>query len=296
MKKTAALLSVFLIVLISGAIFTQTIIAAEEGSDRSFFDWLVGVISYFVDDHDRAPGAHGLSFDGEGSVGIGTSDPGGKLHVAGGDVLLEGGGYNFVPPGGDSADLAFYRGGTGFAVLRRYAPDYTILQLWAPPSWAGSNEATLAIVRGDEPNVEYFDLYNNGYEGETQYGVRMQKRGTGAYRDFVFDYSDGAVKSEVMRLKPSGNVGIGVAEPTERLEVAGNVKADAFVTSALVFQEAGENPLRLSLVGGGLYLKDLRTGKASRVFLEEDVAALREEITREVMAEVRGMLLAAAAD
>ena len=48
-------------------------------------------------------------------------------------------------------------------------------------------EATLALVRGDEPNLEIVDLYNNGYPSETQYGIRIRKYGTGEFRDFVFD-------------------------------------------------------------------------------------------------------------
>ncbi len=171
----------------------------------------------------------GAAFPGEGIwdpsgyVGIGTEIPASKLHVVGGDVYVQGGGYDFVPPEGGAADLAFYRGGTGFGVLRRFAPDYTVFQIWAPPSSLGSYEATLALVRGDEPNVEYVDLYNNGYESESQYGVRMQRRGSGQFRDFVFDYSDGSTKTEVLRLQPSGNVGFGTKFPRASIDVKGGI-------------------------------------------------------------------------
>ncbi len=158
-------------------------------------------------------------------IGIGTAHPQSKLHIKGGDIYLQGGGYNFVPPGGGAADLAFYRGGTGFGILRRFAPEYTVMQIWAPPSSFGSHEATLALVRGDEPNVEFMDIYNNGYAGATQYGIRIQKRGEGEYRDFVFDYSDGTAINEVMRLKPSGAVGIGTDSPAALLHVEGDLIA-----------------------------------------------------------------------
>ena len=123
-----------------------------------------------------------------------------------GDIKTTGGLQFSTSPTADP-EIVMYRGGTGFAVLRRYGNDYTILQIWAPSeTWFNPYEATLALVRGNEPNQEYVDIYNNGYPSETQYGIRMQKRGTGQYRDFVFDYSDGTTNTEVMRLKPDQSV------------------------------------------------------------------------------------------
>jgi hypothetical protein len=165
-----------------------------------------------------------------GNIGIGTPNPGAKLHVDNGDIYLRNGGLGFVPSGGGPADLVFYRGGTGFGILRRYDTDYTLMQIWAPPDAQGSNEATLALVRGDEPNQEFVDIYNNGYVSETQYGIRIQKRGTGQYRDFVIDYYDGTTKSEVMRIQPSGNVGINTPSPSHTLEVTGNVHVEGDIT------------------------------------------------------------------
>ncbi len=186
---------------------------------------LAGEDRQFIYNNNGAGGGADVYYDRvSGNMSIGTTHSTGKLNISGGDVNLEGGGYNFLPPGGTEADLAFYRGGTGFGVLRRFSSDYTILQLWAPPERMGSHEATLALVRGDEPNVEYFDLYNNGYPDETQHGIRIQKRGSGLFRDFVFDYSDGTSNSEVMRLTPSGNVAIGTSDPAARLDVNGAIK------------------------------------------------------------------------
>ncbi len=292
MKRTMKIASILLIVFLVGVLSTQKIMAKEDGTKQTLWEWIVWIAQYCVGVHDQEPNAHGLYFAGDGDVGIGTTNPGAKLHVSGGDVFLQGGGYNFVPPTGGDADLAFYRGGTGFAILRRYATDYTIMQLWAPPGWAGSNEATLAIVRGDEPNVEYFDLYNNGYPSETQYGIRMQRRGTGEYRDFVFDYSDGAVKSEVMRMKPSGNVGIGTASPQYKLDVEGYVEAHGYYTGDIIFQKDGKKLWRMFEDEEGLYLENVKTKKVSRIFLEDDLASwkaeLKQELREEILAELRG--------
>jgi len=126
------------------------------------------------------------------------------------------GGIQFDDSISGDSELALYKGGTGFFIMRRYAADYTILQIWAPSeTWFNPYEATLSLVRGNEPNQEFIDLYNNGYPTESQYGIRMQKRGTGSYRDFIFDYYDGNTKLEVMKLHSDqsvdfiGNVDIG---------------------------------------------------------------------------------------
>jgi hypothetical protein len=176
----------------------------------------------------------------DGNVGINKGNPQAKLHVLG-DIYVEDGGYKFLPTGQTDPDLILYRNPSGFAILRRWAADYTLLQLWAPPNSLGSNEATLALVRGDEPNQEYIDVYNNGYPSETQYGIRMQKRGTGQYRDFVFDQSDGTTKTEVLRLTASGNVGIGTSSPGAKLEIAQTEYSTRFTGNQIVFNRMAGN-------------------------------------------------------
>ncbi len=170
-----------------------------------------------------------MRVDPNGNVGIGTASPNAALHVAGGDVLMVGGGYNFAPSGETVADLAFFRGGTaadGVFMMKRYAPYHTILQINSPPVSLDAYEATLALVRGDEPNLEIVDLYNNGYPSETQYGIRMRKHGAGQFQDFVFDYDDGLTKQEVLRLTPDLNVGVRTPDPQSSLQIGGYLQLD----------------------------------------------------------------------
>ena len=178
----------------------------------------------------KTGGTERMRVGADGGVRIGTANPNPALHVAGGDVLMDGGGYNFANPKTSVADLAFFRGGTpddGVFTMRRYANEHTVLRIASPPeTFFDSNEATLALVRGDE-NQEIVDFYNNGYLSETQYGIRMIKDGDGAFfRDFVFDYYDGSKKEEVLRLTPERNVGVRTQDPQSSLQIGGYVQLD----------------------------------------------------------------------
>lgn len=159
-----------------------------------------------------------------GNVGIGTTNPSlAKLQVKDGDIYTNGG-LGFYSTGDEGARNVLYRGGTDFTILRNYNQPYTVMQIWSPPGPLSSErETTLAMVRGNEPDVEYFDLYNNGYLNETQHGIRIQKRGTGQYRDFVFDQYDGVTKSTILALSANGSVGIGTRNPNFKLDVQGTI-------------------------------------------------------------------------
>ena len=135
----------------------------------------------------------------------------GALQITG-DIHVEGG-VNYRKSD-NSVPLATFAGGTNFFVVRDFVDVYTVQSIWSPPGEinVGSplehveREATLALVRGNEPNQEFMDVYNNGYISETQFGIRMQKRGTGVYRPFVIDYYDGTTKTTVLTIDPDQSV------------------------------------------------------------------------------------------
>jgi len=185
-----------------------------------------------------------LQIDGKLSIG-GVPPSLASLQVEGGDIYMTGG-LGLYASGDSGARTLLYRGGSDFTILRNYSQQYTILQLWPFNSNLGNErEATIALVRGDnaETNMEYLDLYNNGYASETQFGIRIQKRGTGQYRDFVFDQYDGTTKTPLMVLKADGNIGIGTLIPTEKLHVDGNTYVNGNITipnSSAIKSSGGE--------------------------------------------------------
>nr|MDD4711601.1 hypothetical protein [Eubacteriales bacterium] len=94
---------------------------------------------------------------------------------------------------------------------------YTVFEIASPSSSDGDNaEATLALMRpvdSESGGAEFLDLYNNGYADSRQMGIRVQSRGTGQLRDFVFDFNSGSGVFEVLRIRTNGiratkNIGI----------------------------------------------------------------------------------------
>jgi hypothetical protein len=86
-------------------------------------------------------------------------------------------------------------------MFKRYAQNYTIVQIQSPTSPFDSKEATLALVRGSEPDYEFVDHYLL----DTQAGMRIQKRGSTTYRDYVWEFGSSDVDvEEVWRLQRLG--------------------------------------------------------------------------------------------
>ncbi|MGG2085346.1 hypothetical protein [Lysinibacillus pakistanensis] len=86
---------------------------------------------------------------------------------------------------------------------------YTVLEIASPISGNNSNnslndtEATLTLMReidGASGGAEFVDFFNNGYEDSRKMGVRIQSRGTGVLRDFVYEFSDGRTIKEVFKI------------------------------------------------------------------------------------------------
>lgn len=113
-------------------------------------------------------------------------------------------------PGIDQTDsLMIQRNGT--STSGGADPAYTLLTL-AAPDLKSDEESTFALLRkgptGQE--VEFLDLYNNGYRsnGAINYGIRIQKRVNGLYRDFAFEYADSnANVMELYRIVPGSQTG-----------------------------------------------------------------------------------------
>jgi hypothetical protein len=212
-----------------------------------------------------------------GNVGIGRTDPQATLHVKGGGITIEdvmgAGRLGFAETGENNARIVLYRGGQHCAasgspditILRNFPQSadscvvWTILKIWAPGgAVANDREATLTLSRGDN-DEEFMDVYNNGYTSETQYGIRIQKRGTGSYRDFAFDQFDGnanRTKLPIMTLKADRTVWLkSHGDLTNTWAGSDSIHA----TGAITTGDATQTTLfSLSLVNGRAYFISAR--------------------------------------
>lgn len=128
-----------------------------------------------------------------------------------------------------SSSLVFAYGASGIPYYRRYGHDFTIFKVWSSTSSRNAYESTIALVNGDNEE-EYVDFFNLSYPSSLKFGMRMQKRGTGGYKPFVFEYSDGITTYPVAQISPDttayfyGKVGIGTTDTKGyNLAVAGSI-------------------------------------------------------------------------
>lgn len=138
-------------------------------------------------------------------------------------LMLGNAAIGFAPPGQSYGNLTLGSWEDYFLDLSNWgdgsAADATVFRISAHPTQG--KEATLALVRGDYPNIEFLDLYNNGYCDSTNYGIRIQKRGTGSYRDFIIQHSDGvAAVQDIINVKSDGNI---LITPTTCTTITGTI-------------------------------------------------------------------------
>ncbi|UGU18136.1 hypothetical protein LS482_09675 [Sinomicrobium kalidii] len=131
------------------------------------------------------------------------------------------------------SSLIFMYPDSGIPYLRRIGNDHTIFKIWSPRDADNAYESTLALVNGDGEE-EILDLYNMSYPSNHSFGLRMQKRGTGAYKPFHFEYSDGNETYPVFTMKPDkssyfyGNLCIGTEDHKGyQLAVAGDMVSES---------------------------------------------------------------------
>jgi len=150
-------------------------------------------------------------------------------------------------------------------ILRRYSSDYTVFNLWSPPqrSWGKAKEATISLVRGDD-NQYFFDLYNMDYGnndagnyldyGNPQMGLRLQKRSTGVYTPFNFEYNDGTNNLKVMQLLPNNSSD---AVNNTSVNIINNLTVGKNITVSGKIGIGTSNPDSLLTVNGAIHAKDV---------------------------------------
>jgi hypothetical protein len=197
---------------------TSSAVVSGAGTNNSLTKWVDGVAGTLGDSSIYEVG---------GNVGIGTStpNPNGVLHV---NKTWNNGTSLFVSNGSTgSAALSSMRVGIN---PNNYAVDYLAMTVlsstWPLGSAAPFFKARTTLIEGNGSN---FAIGNNN---DTEP---------------ILFYTTSA-RLERLRLTADGNVGIGTSTPTNRLQVAGNLKLDG-AGNGIIFPDGSK--MTTATVGGG---------------------------------------------
>jgi len=160
-----------------------------------------------------------------GNVGIGTSTPVSKLSVYTGDVV------------DNSVVISSFRGAT--------VNTAQFINVATPSSFAGAGMSgfTFGLPTGADQRLGFLTFGSkNGGSGSdlnavgiTGYAESAWTAGVShpSYLRFETTGSGSASRTERMRITSAGNVGIGVSNPTEKLDVNGNIALPALLDSSI---------------------------------------------------------------
>ena len=175
-----------------------------------------------------------------GRVGIGTSTPRELLHVAGGNIALDGTRYIDFGSGNSRINDLGNIAGQGYPIT---------ISTFGPIGTGTANTLT-----------EKLRLTGSGSLGLGTTSPSARFHISGGFTDGNLMRVQSSTGAEYFFISASGNVGIGIASPTAKLDVSGSARItnNAVITGSLLVVETNGNP-RLDTSNGVLY----RLGTAS---------------------------------
>lgn len=169
--------------------------------------------------YDDTNNAYRLKVLANGNVGIGTASPTSKLHVDSGDIEID---------NGQSLSSRTSGGNNLFPLIRMSSNAIKV------GGWEGSYMSDLYLMGGNGAVLADFSQGNSKF--------------------FAVRGVSGSIPSEYMRVTSSGNVGIGTTSPGYKLDVSGEVRADAYridlsATTQRALSSTGTDSLQIGDAG-----------------------------------------------
>ena len=180
-------------------------------------------------------GVEAMRIDSSGNVGIGTSSPSSRLTITGGNTEIRDGNYLLLRPSGNAWDMRLQATGTQLDILSGGALGSPIMSLLNGGNvgiGTSSPGSKLDVVAQDAIRATGFQPFLTLRDSsDSNKGSRIQT--ASAITIFYNDTTGGGTYTERMRIDSSGNVGIGTASPSAKLDVNGDLKAGNTVSIGL---------------------------------------------------------------
>ncbi len=197
-------------------------------------------------------GGVSISYDQSANVGILAAV---SPNVANRSLLLNPGGGTVGIGGYGITPSTFYTGGavSGLKLQNRTTDGRSMLAI--VPN-GNSSLADLWLYQTSDTTTNYSGI-SMGYDlTDTSWGFNSMSAGTGTTRPIYFNATNGQnAASSNLYLATSGNVGIGTTNPSEKLQVTGNIVASGNVIAGdpagqYAYMSYGSSKGQFNLVGG----------------------------------------------
>jgi hypothetical protein len=183
-----------------------------------------------------------------GSVGIGTTTPDSKLDVTGGDITVNTAGTGFMNFKYGAVGSETSRGSIttdGIDLKVNATADLLLLPsgnvgigTTSPATILDLDDGTLSDIRirgNATTDVRFAGIaFYNTAGSDTVAAVNVDRDGANDAGALTFDTQPaGGGNTERMRITSAGNIGIGTNNPSAKLDVSGNVKAETLIATDL---------------------------------------------------------------